>query len=180
MMEEKILSHLSMKKLLKNLAVQVKKELKENFIIIGIQRRGGVLAKRLKNILEKDGLKNIPLGFLDITLYRDDFSRIGHNPIVSGTRIMFDIENKKILLVDDVLYTGRTIRAALDELMDFGRPGVVKLLVLIDRNNRELPIQPDFVGLKTVVDRNQMIEVRVKEVDNSEEVVSVEIKNGME
>ncbi|MCL5674751.1 MAG: bifunctional pyr operon transcriptional regulator/uracil phosphoribosyltransferase PyrR [Candidatus Omnitrophica bacterium] len=179
-MEEKILSSLSMKRLLENLAIKVRNELKDDFIIIGIQRRGGVLAERLKNILEKEGLSNIPLGFLDITLYRDDFSRVGHNPIVSGTKIMFDLEDKKILLVDDVLYTGRTIRAALDELVDFGRPRAVKLLVLIDRNNREMPIQPDFVGLKTVVDKNQMVEVRVREVDSSEEVVAVGIKNEME
>ncbi len=175
-MEEKILTALSMKNLLKNLAIKVKNEVDDNFVIIGIQRRGGVIAKRLKNILEKKGIKNIPIGFLDITLYRDDFSKISHNPIVSGTKILFNLEDQKILLVDDVLYTGRTIRAALDELMDFGRPKEVKLLVLIDRGNRELPIQPDFFGLKTVLDRNQMVEVRVKEIDDKEEVVAVGIK----
>jgi len=127
----------------------------------------------LKNILEKSNIKNLPVGFLDITLYRDDFSQISHNPVVSGTEIMFNIENSKILLVDDVLYTGRTIRAALDELMDFGRPQEVKLLVLVDRGDRQLPIQPDFVGIKTVVNKNQMVEVRLKEVDRKEEIVIV-------
>ncbi|MCL5409014.1 MAG: bifunctional pyr operon transcriptional regulator/uracil phosphoribosyltransferase PyrR [Candidatus Omnitrophica bacterium] len=175
-MASKILDTISMQKLLKDIAIKVKNELKEDFIIIGIQRRGRILAERLKNILEKEGITNIPIGFLDITLYRDDFSKIGHNPIVSGTNILFDIENKRILLIDDVLFTGRTIRAALDELMDFGRPKEVKLLVLIDRDNRELPIQPDFVGLKTVVDKNQMVEVRVKEIDGVDEVVPVRIK----
>jgi pyrimidine operon attenuation protein/uracil phosphoribosyltransferase len=119
-------------------------------------------------------MREVPLGFLDITLYRDDFSRIGPNPVVSGTEISFDLEGRTILLVDDVLYTGRTVRAALDELIDFGRPGLVRLLVLVDRQGRELPIHPDFVGIKAVVASNQYVEVRVKEIDGMDGVVVVE------
>jgi len=146
-----------------------------NLAIIGIKRRGDILARKIKNSLEKKN-KNIPIGFLDITLYRDDFSRVGANPVISETDILFSIDDKKILLVDDVLYTGRTIRAALDAIVDFGRPSLVKLLVLIDRGHRELPICPDFVGKKVKVKKKEMVEVRTEEIDGIDEVVVVERK----
>ena len=146
-----------------------------NLAIIGIKRRGDILARKIKNSLEKKN-KAIPIGFLDITLYRDDFSKVGANPVISETDILFSIDDKKILLVDDVLYTGRTIRAALDAIVDFGRPSLVKLLVLIDRGNRELPICPDFVGKKVKVKKKEMVEVRTEEIDGIDEVVVVERK----
>jgi len=144
-----------------------------NLVIIGIKRRGDILARKIKNSLEKKYKTDILIGFLDITLYRDDFSRVGANPIISETDILFSIDDKKILLVDDVLYTGRTIRAALDALIDFGRPSLVKLLVLIDRGNRELPICPDFVGKRVNVKKSEMVEVRTEEIDGVDEVVIV-------
>ena len=143
-------------------------------VIIGIKRRGAVIADRINNILSK----KLPVGYLDITFYRDDFSKIGANPVVGTTEILFDIDDKKVILIDDVLYTGRTIRAALDALIDLGRPEFVKLFVLIDRNNRELPISADFIGKKVKVEKNEMVEVRLKEIDKKDEVVIV--KDGME
>ncbi len=142
-------------------------------VIVGIRKRGAILAERIAKKIEKITKTEILFGALDITLYRDDLSAIGPQPIVHRTEIPFDLTKKKVLLIDDVLYTGRTIRAALDELIDFGRPAVIKLLVLIDRNNRELPIQPDFVGKKVMVQKNEMVEVALKESDGKEEVIII-------
>ena len=157
---------------LKELATQVEKELGlSNLAIIGIKRRGAILARPLQTLLQSRCRQPIFLGFLDITLYRDDFSALGSHPVVSETEILFNLEKRKILLVDDVLFTGRTVRAALDAIIDFGRPSYIRLLVLIDRGHREFPIQPDFVGLAVSTTKKQMVEVHVKEVDGTEEVV---------
>ena len=145
----------------------------KNLAIIGIRKRGAILAERIAQRIESIIKIKIPLGALDITLYRDDLSTIGPQPVVHRTEIPFNLTEKKLILVDDVLYTGRTIRAALDELIDFGRPAVIKLLILIDRNNRELPIQPDFVGKKVIVQKNEMVEVKLKESDGKERVIIV-------
>jgi len=170
-MMKKIVNSEEMKKIIDLLAKEVKVKIGlENLVIIGIKRRGAILAERIKNKLKKD----IPLGSLDITLYRDDFSKVGANPIVSETDILFDIDEKNILLVDDVLYTGRTIRAALDALIDFGRPSLIKLLVLIDRGDREFPIMADFVGKTIKIKKNQMVEVKVKELDGKDEVIIID------
>lgn len=147
-----------------------------NLVVIGIRRRGDILASRLvKSIKKRTGI-SVPLGILDITLYRDDFTTIGPQPVVRKTEIDFDINNKNIILVDDVLYTGRTVRAALDALIDLGRPASIRLAVLIEREGRELPIQPDYVGKKVMVGLEEIIEVRLKEFDEKEEVV-VTMKN---
>jgi len=173
-METQVLGANEMARLIEKLCEQTLAEMGPRIAVVGIKKRGAIIAQRLVDHMRLVGTQEVPLGFLDITLYRDDFSRIGPNPVVSGTEIPFDLENRDILLVDDVLFTGRTVRAALDELTDFGRPALVRLLVLVDRQGRELPIQPDFFGMKTTVAQNQYIEVRVREVDGKDEVVVVE------
>ena len=135
---------------IENLANEILKQDIDDIVIIGIQTKGVVVAKRLSRKIEniKKMKEQIPFGVLDITLYRDDLQEAGADiPTIKDTDIPFDINNKNIILVDDVLYTGRTIRSALDVLKDFGRPKSIKLVVLVDRGHRELPIQPDFVGL---------------------------------
>ena len=152
--------------------IQAKIDLK-NLALVGIRRRGVELAARLQNILQKKSVK-IPMGILDITLYRDDLSAVAKQPVVRETQIQFDLEEKDILLVDDVLFTGRTIRAALSELVDFGRPKSIKLLTLVDRGHRELPIQPDFTGKFIQTESNQPIEVHLKELDGEDKILLIE------
>jgi len=139
--------------------------------IIGIRCRGAYLAERIaENIKTIEG-KETPVGALDITMYRDDLTEIAEQPVVHSTEIEFDITGKKIILVDDVLFSGRTVRCALDELIDFGRPANIQLAVLIDRGHRELPIRPDFVGKNIPTAKEESVEVRLKNVDGVEEVV---------
>ncbi|MGB9677131.1 MAG: bifunctional pyr operon transcriptional regulator/uracil phosphoribosyltransferase PyrR [Candidatus Ratteibacteria bacterium] len=176
-MERKIMDKEQIEEILKEMAEKIKKEIGlYNLVIIGIKRRGAIIADRIKEFLKKE----VPVGYLDITFYRDDFSKIGAHPVVGTTEILFDIDDKKIILIDDVLYTGRTIRAALDALIDLGRPKFVKLFVLIDRGHRELPISPDFTGKKIQISEEEMVEVRLKEIDKKEEVVIVKKWNGKE
>lgn len=144
--------------------------------IIGIRTRGVYVGERLANIIKKIENVEVPVGILDITLYRDDVDSIDKQPIVKETDIPFDITNKKILLVDDVLFTGRSTRAALDAIMDFGRPKEIQLAVLIDRGHRELPIQADFVGKKVFTSLKEMVEVNLKEIDNVDQIKIVNIK----
>jgi pyrimidine operon attenuation protein/uracil phosphoribosyltransferase len=140
--------------------------------IIGIRTRGEVLAQRLTESLRKRGFGQIGRGVLDITLYRDDLSEVGPKPMVRPTHIDVDINGLPLLLVDDVLFTGRSIRAALDALSDFGRPGAIRLAVLIDRGGRELPIQADFVGLTLKdVPQDHRVNVRLNETDGRDEIV---------
>jgi pyrimidine operon attenuation protein/uracil phosphoribosyltransferase len=131
------------------------------------------LARRISAELERIAGKAVPTGALDITLYRDDLMRqaVGPQPLVRSTDILFDIDNRVIVLVDDVLYTGRTIRAALDALIDFGRPRSIQLVVLVDRGHRELPIKADYVGKNVPTSRRESIQVRLQEVDGHDEVV---------
>jgi len=139
-------------------------------VIVGIRTRGVPLAERLvKIILSFEGVE-VPMGIVDITLYRDDIHHTAPRPVVGETDLTIDITGKVVLLVDDVLFTGRTIRAAMDELIDFGRPSRILLAVLVDRGHRELPIRPDFVGKNIPTARDQTIVVRVKEVDGTDEV----------
>ena len=143
----------------------------EKVALIGIRTRGAVLAKRLAREIQAIEGREVPVGALDITLYRDDLSRIAHNPVLHGTDIAFDISDLHLILVDDVLYTGRTVRAAMDALIDLGRPTTIQLAVLVDRGHRELPIRADYVGKNVPTSLTQRIEVRLREIDEREEVV---------
>jgi pyrimidine operon attenuation protein/uracil phosphoribosyltransferase len=145
---------------------------KQPLNIVGIRTRGEVLAQRLAAMLQqKHGFSHIGRGVLDITLYRDDLSEIGPRPLVRPTQINIDIDAKPLLLVDDVLFTGRSIRAALDALSDFGRPSVIRLAVLVDRGGRELPIQPDLVGVTlSDVPTDHRVNVRFSEIDGKDEI----------
>lgn len=147
----------------------------ENLVVIGIRTRGAHLAERIVREIEGIEGHRVPLGILDITLYRDDLQDIGAQPVIRGTEIPFDVEEKVVVLVDDVLYTGRTIRAALDEIIDFGRPRRILLAVLIDRGHRELPIAPDFVGERVTTTKNEIVEVLVTEEDKEDGVVLREL-----
>jgi len=144
----------------------------DGLALVGIRTRGDVLAKRLAAALEQITGHPMPTGALDITLYRDDLMRhaVGPQPLVRRTEIPFSIDDKKILLVDDVLYTGRTIRAALDALIDFGRPKEIQLIVLVDRGHRELPIKADYVGKNVPTSLKETVTVQLKETDGADEV----------
>ena len=146
----------------------------KDLCLIGIRNRGAYLAKRLGECIEKIDQEKVPVGILDITLYRDDLTLIAAQPVVHKTEIDFDITDKAVVLVDDVLYTGRTIRAALDALIDFGRPKSIQLAVLIDRGHRELPVRADFVGKNIPTAKNELVEVRLVETDGVDEVAIVE------
>jgi len=149
----------------------------ENLVIIGIHTRGAHIANRISKKIKEIESKEIPTGFLDVTLYRDDFRTRLKQPSVEVTNIPFDIDEKTIVLIDDVLYTGRTIRAALDALMDFGRPERIYLAVLLDRGHRELPIRPDFVGKNIPTSIGEEVKVQLKEVDDDDKVFLVETSN---
>jgi pyrimidine operon attenuation protein / uracil phosphoribosyltransferase len=141
--------------------------------LVGIRERGVPIARRIARHLHEITGSQVPTGALDITLYRDDLMRqaVGPQPLVRSTDIPFDLDDRVILLVDDVLYTGRTIRAALDALIDFGRPRAIQLVVLVDRGHRELPIKADYVGKNVPTSRRESVQVRLEEVDGHDEVV---------
>ena len=142
--------------------------------IVGIRNRGVYIAKRIAECIKKIETVDIPTGALDITLYRDDLALASGQPLVRKTEIDFDINDQNLVLVDDVLYTGRTIRAALDALIDFGRPRSIKLAVLVDRGHRELPIRADFVGKNIPTSNKESVEVHLQESDGSDEVLIAE------
>ncbi len=145
----------------------------DDVAFVGIRTRGVVIAERLAALVQDIGGTAVPVGSLDITLYRDDLMRqaVGPQPLVRSTDIPFSIENRRILLVDDVLYTGRTIRAALDALIDYGRPKHIQLVVLVDRGHRELPIKADYVGKNLPTSLDQSVQVRLREIDGVDEVL---------
>ena len=145
----------------------------DDLALIGVRRRGVPLARRLARSLKEITGDEIQTGALDITLYRDDLMRnpVAAQPVVRRTEIPFSIDNRKILLVDDVLYTGRTTRAALDALIDFGRPKAIQLIVLVDRGHRELPIKADYVGKNLPTSSDQSVQVRLQEIDDVDEVL---------
>src|SRR6476469_3957898 len=147
----------------------------EKLAFVGIRRRGVPLAQRLARKIEALENRKIPVGILDINLYRDDLSTVDIKPVVSATDIQFEVAGKDIILMDDVLYTGRTIRAALDALFDHGRPARVQLLVLIYRGHRELPIEAKFIGRLVQTTDIEIIEVKVQEIDGMEKVLLVEL-----
>jgi pyrimidine operon attenuation protein/uracil phosphoribosyltransferase len=171
-----IMNEDDMKRVLRRIAIEIIERNRglEDVILLGIQRRGVYLAGRLRELLKDiEGVK-VPTGELDITLYRDDIPTLLEQPVVHSTSIPGDIAGKKLVLVDDVLYTGRTIRSALDALMDLGRPDSVQLVILVDRGHRELPIQADYVGKVIPTSRNEMVEVMVRELDGQDRVVITE------
>ena len=143
----------------------------QDLALVGIRTRGAMLAQRLAKAIETIDGHAVPVGILDITLYRDDLSRIAPNPIVRATEIVFDVTDLHLVLVDDVLYTGRTIRAALNALSDLGRPRTIQLAVLVDRGHRELPVRADYVGKNIPTSVLEHVEVRLNELDEAEEVV---------
>jgi len=146
----------------------------KNVVIVGIRTRGIYLGKRISKLINEMEKVDVPVGVLDITLYRDDFSKIEAQHMVRKTEIDFSVAKKDILLVDDVLFTGRTIRAAMDSLIDLGRPKTIQLLVLIDRGHRELPIRADYIGKFLPTSKKELVQVKLKEIDNSDEVLITE------
>lgn len=155
------------------LALEIAERLQgcEGVVLVGIHRRGVPLARRIAEKLKQVEKVQVPVGSLDINLYRDDFSTVGTAPVLRGTQVDFDIEGHTVILVDDVLFTGRTIRAALDALLDLGRPSRVQLAVLVDRGHRELPIQADYVGLSLNTRREDNVELRLKEMDGEDALI---------
>ncbi len=145
-----------------------------NLVIVGIRTRGVFVAKRIAKLIKESEGVDIPVGVLDITLYRDDFSDMGEQHIVKKTEISFAVDKKDVLLVDDVLFTGRTIRAALDSLIDLGRPKTIQLLVFIDRGHRELPIRADYVGKFLPTSRRERVKLQMDEIDKKDEVQIIE------
>ena len=143
----------------------------EDIVLIGIRSRGVPIARRLAELIEQHEGVPIPVGSLDITYYRDDLTRIAHAPIVQRSDLEAEVSQRTVVLVDDVLYTGRTVRAALDALTDHGRPRAVRLAALIDRGHRELPIRPDFVGKNLPTSDEEIVHVRLRETDDADEVV---------
>ena len=173
--ETEVLSRRSLGAAIASMAKAIKADQKDaaSIAIVGIQSRGVPLAARLAIALGSSTGRKVDVGSIDITLYRDDLSTVGTRPVLKSTNIPFSIDGRTVILVDDVLFTGRTIRAALDELVDFGRPSRIALAVLIDRGHRELPIQADYVGKTVNTSRSDMVDVRLVEIDGKDEVVLV-------
>ena len=146
----------------------------DDLYLIGVQRRGVPLAGRIADKIETIEGTRPQVGILDITFYRDDLSMLAEHPVINGTSLPFAIHGKKLVLVDDVLYTGRTVRAAIEALFDFGRPQSIQLAILIDRGHRELPIRADYTGKNVPTSRNEIIHVRIAEIDGEDSVVLVE------
>jgi len=142
----------------------------KSLVFVGVKRRGVPLAERLARLVSRRSSAAVPVGAIDITLYRDDLQMIAETPIVRGTDIGFDINGRTLVLVDDVVFTGRTTRAALTELLDYGRPRAIQLAVLVDRGFRELPIQPDFTGRRLRTDRSDLVDICLQETDDREGV----------
>ncbi len=146
----------------------------DDLVLVGLRSRGVGLAHRLVRRLKEIEGAEVPVGILDVTLYRDDLGTVGPQPVVRRTEIPFPIDDQKVVLVDDVLYTGRTIRAALDGLIDFGRPRLIQLAVLVDRGHRELPIRADYVGKNVPTSREEQVQVLLVEEDGEDRVVVLE------
>ncbi|PYQ04116.1 MAG: bifunctional pyr operon transcriptional regulator/uracil phosphoribosyltransferase PyrR [Acidobacteria bacterium] len=146
----------------------------EGLVLVGVRTRGVPLARRLARLVAEAGAPPPPVGALDITLYRDDLTTVAPQPVLRGTEIPGSIDGRTVVLVDDVLYTGRTVRAALDEIIDFGRPARIKLAVLVDRGHRELPICPDYVGQMITTTRDESVQVLLQEDDGADRVLLLE------
>lgn len=150
----------------------------DDVVLIGIQRRGDILAEMIAAKIKEVENVEVPVGKLDITFYRDDLSLLNEHPVVKGTDIGFSVNDKKVVLVDDVLYTGRTVRAAIEALMDIGRPRMIQLAILIDRGHRELPIRADFVGKNVPTSRNEIVNVKLKRIDGVNKVTISDVEKG--
>jgi pyrimidine operon attenuation protein/uracil phosphoribosyltransferase len=142
-----------------------------SLVLLGIKTRGVFIARRLADLMRENHQQEVPVGEIDITLYRDDLSTLGAQPVVHGTDLGMDVTDKTIILCDDVLYTGRTVRAALDEIVDFGRPRLIRLLVVADRGMREYPIQSDYTGITVETQRGHVVQVRLMEADGDDRVL---------
>ncbi len=179
-MEEKIKARIMDSRRIKRVIHRMTTEIIErnrnlkNLVIIGIRTRGIYIGKRISRLIKELENIEIPVGVLDITLYRDDFSELEAQLMVKKTEINFSVTKKNVLLIDDVLFTGRTIRAAMDSLIDLGRPKTIQLLVLIDRGHRELPIRADYVGKVLPTSKQELVHVRLKEIDENDEVLIAE------
>ena len=145
-----------------------------DLVLVGVRRRGVPLAERLAQRIRAIEGREVPVGVLDITLYRDDLTMLDYQPQVHQTDIPFLVTGKKVVLVDDVIFTGRTVRAAMDAIMDLGRPGSIQLAVMLDRGHRELPVRPDYVGKSGPTSRREVVEVRLRETDGEDGVVILE------
>ena len=170
--KKNILSEQDFKRIITRIAYEIIETHKgvSNLALVGIQTRGDFLAKRLADQIRDIEGTDLPVGSMDINMYRDDWTKISHQPTVRPSNIPFSVDDKNIILVDDVLYTGRTIRAAMDALNDFGRPARIELAILVDRGHRELPIQADYKGITADTDPTDMIHVHVKEHDGKDSV----------
>ncbi|KYH35670.1 bifunctional protein pyrR [Clostridium tepidiprofundi DSM 19306] len=147
----------------------------EDVALLGIMRRGVFLAERIAKLIEKFEDIKVPVGSVDITLYRDDLSELGEQPTLNNDNIGIEVKGKKIILVDDVIYTGRTVRAAIDAIIDHGRPEMIQLAVLVDRGHREIPIRPDYVGKNIPTSRKELVSVEVTELDGSNSIKIYEL-----
>lgn len=172
-MDKQILDAQSIERSITRIAHEILEKNKgiDNLALVGIHTRGVILARRLGDAIEKIAQVKVPMGTLDINLYRDDLTLVSEQPVIHRTEIDFNLDNQIVVLVDDVLYTGRTIRAALDALVDFGRPKRIELAVLIDRGHRELPIRADFVGKNIPTGETENVQVKLFEMDETDEVV---------
>ncbi len=172
MSEKKLVDSQEFSRIIERLVSEILERHPEgNIALVGIHTRGVNIARRIKELLEKKLNKKIPMGTVDITFYRDDLMKLYEQPEVKETNIPFQVEDKNIILIDDVIYTGRTVRCAIDVIMDYGRPKKIELLVVADRGHRELPIHPDYVGRKIPTSRDEIVDVRVKEIDGEDAVV---------
>jgi pyrimidine operon attenuation protein/uracil phosphoribosyltransferase len=172
----KVMDAPKIKRALHRIATEISERNRDlsNLVIVGIRTRGIYLGKRMSKMIKELEKIEIPVGVLDITLYRDDFSELESQHMVKKTEINFSVADKDVLLVDDVLFTGRTIRAAMDSLIDLGRPKTIQLLVLIDRGHRELPIRADYVGKFLPTSKREIVQVHLKEIDESDEILITE------
>lgn len=172
----KILDEMGISRALTRIAHEILEKNKgtEDLVLVGLRSRGVDLARRISQKLKEIEGNEVPVGVLDVTLYRDDLGSAGPRPVVRKTEIPFPINGKKVVLVDDVLYTGRTIRAALDGLIDLGRPRLIQLAVLVDRGHRELPIRADYVGKNVPTSKGEQVQVSLKEEDGVDRVVILE------